>query len=270
MPDRMDETQFQLLRSAAFALAAALAFAAQRVSPYAGFRGSLRTNVGLWLVSGVVTGLVCGTCAFGVARWSEGRGFGLLHAAHAPAWLAIVATVAALDLLSYLWHRANHVVPFLWRFHHVHHSDRHFTASTALRFHPGELLLSLPLRLAVVAVLGAPVLGVLVFEAVFALANLLEHGDIRLPRDVERRIEGVVVTPALHRFHHSRAGLERDHNFATVFSFWDRLLGTYRRTSSAERIEVGVCDVPRDLGLGAVLLLPAVSSSPEPAPSRDR
>lgn len=266
----MDETQFQVLRSAAFALAAALAFAAQRVSPYAGVRGSMRTNVGLWLVSGVVTGLVCGTCAFGVARWSEARGFGLLHVAPAPGWLAIVATVAALDLLSYLWHRANHVVPFLWRFHHVHHSDRRFTASTALRFHPGELLLSLPIRLAVVAALGAPVLGVLVFEAVFALANLFEHGDIRLPRDLERRVEGVLVTPALHRFHHSRAGLERDHNFATIFSFWDRLLGTYRRTTSAEHVDVGVTDVPRDLGLGAVLLLPAVSPSPEPAPSRDR
>jgi sterol desaturase/sphingolipid hydroxylase (fatty acid hydroxylase superfamily) len=266
----MDEMQFQVLRSGALALAAVLAFAAQRVSPYAGFRGSMRTNVGLWLVSGVVTGLACGTCAFGVAGWAEARGFGLLHAMHAPAWLAIVATVAALDLLSYLWHRANHVVPFLWRFHHVHHSDRNFTASTALRFHPGELLLSLPIRLAVVAVLGAPVLGVLVFESVFGLANLLEHGDIRLPRDLERRLEGIVVTPALHRFHHSRAGLERDHNFATIFSFWDRLLGTYRRTSSAERIDVGVSDVPRDLGLGEVLLLPALSSSPEPAPSRDR
>lgn len=266
----MDESRFQILRTAAFLLAVIVAFVAQRLVPYAGTRGSVRTNVGLWLVGAIVVGLACGTYGFTAARWAEARGFGLLHAAHAPVWLAILVTVAALDLLSYLWHRANHVVPFLWRFHHVHHSDLRFTASTALRFHPGELLLSVPLRLAVIVLLGAPVVGVLVFESVFALANLLEHGDITLPRDVERRLEGVLVTPALHRFHHSRAGLERDHNFATIFSFWDRLLGTYRRTSSAERIEVGVSDVPRDLGLGDVLLLPAFSSSPAPAPSRDR
>lgn len=266
----MDEARFQMLRGAAFVLALIVALLAQRLAPHARTRGSTWTNVGLWLVGALVVGVACGTCGFGVARWAETRGFGLLHLVGAPAWLAVVATVAGLDLLSYLWHRANHVLPFLWRFHHVHHSDLHFTTSTALRFHPGELLLSVPLRLAVIAALGAPVVGVLVFEVVFAFANLFEHGDTALPRDVERRLEGVLVTPALHRFHHSRAGLERDHNFATIFSFWDRLLGTYRRTSSAERIDVGVPDVARDLGLADVLLLPAFSSSPAPAPSRGR
>lgn len=253
----MDEARFQILRGAALLVAVSVAVLAQRLSPYAGTRGSVRTNVGLWLVSGIVVGLACGTCGFTVARWCEAERFGLLQVAAAPAWVAVPATILALDLLSYLWHRANHVVPFLWRFHQVHHSDLRFTASTALRFHPGELLLSIPLRLGLIAALGAPVLGVLAFEAVFALANLFEHGDIRLPRALERRLDGVLVTPALHRFHHSREGAERDHNFATIFAFWDRLLGTYRRTSSAERITIGVPDVTRDLGLGDVLLLPA-------------
>lgn len=202
--------------------------------------------------------------------------------ARAPLVLAVLVTILALDLVSCRWHRANHAVPFLWRFHRVHHSDRAFTASTALRFHPGELLLSLPIRLAAVAALGAPAVGVLAFEPAFAFANPFGHGDIRLPLGMEQPVEGILVTPALHRFHHSRAGVERDHNFATIFAFWDRLLGTCRRTSSAEHVDVGVPGVRDDLGLGALLLLPVqreaavapgergVSSSPAPAPSRDR
>jgi sterol desaturase/sphingolipid hydroxylase (fatty acid hydroxylase superfamily) len=165
-------------------------------------------------------------------------------------------TVIALDLVSYVWHRANHVFPTLWRFHQVHHSDQTFTVSTALRFHPGELVLSLPLRLVAVMALGAPVVAVLAFEALFTLANLLEHGDIDVPRPLENALDRVLVTPALHRFHHTRAGLERNHNYGTIFVLWDRLLGTYRASSSAMRVEVGLAEIRGPLTLAGILLLP--------------
>jgi sterol desaturase/sphingolipid hydroxylase (fatty acid hydroxylase superfamily) len=138
----------------------------------------------------------------------------------------------------------------------VHHSDQTFTVSTALRFHPGELVLSLPLRLVAIAALGAPVGAVLVFETLFTVANLVEHGDINLPRRVEKALDRALVTPALHRFHHTRAGLERNHNYGTIFVLWDRLLGTYRATSSAMRVEVGLAEIRGSLTLGAALLLP--------------
>jgi sterol desaturase/sphingolipid hydroxylase (fatty acid hydroxylase superfamily) len=252
----MSEAQFQLLRAVAFAVAVALAVLLQRVSPWAGSRGGLRPNLGLWVVNGVVVGALCGACACTVARWAEDAQFGLLNGTSASPWLAVPATVVALDLVSYCWHRANHVVPVLWRFHRVHHSDVTFTASTALRFHPGELVLSLPLRLAAIALLGAPALAVVAFEAVFTVANLLEHGDIRLPEKLEHAVDRVLVTPALHRYHHTRAGAERDHNYGTIFALWDRALGTYRASGSATHVEVGVPGVDVRLGLWAALGLP--------------
>ena len=250
------ESQFQALRGGAFLLALVLAVALQRLRPHAGRPGSLRANAGLWVVNAAVVAALCGACACTVARWAGESGVGLLNVAGAPVWIAVAATVLGLDLVSYLWHRANHVVPLLWRFHSVHHSDATFTVSTGLRFHPGEILLSFPLRLAAIVALGAPPVAVVLFEAVFAVSNLIEHGDIDLPLGFERMAGAALVTPALHRFHHTRAGRERDHNFGTILIVWDRLLGTYRASSSATRVEVGLSDVRGSLDLRAALLLP--------------
>jgi sterol desaturase/sphingolipid hydroxylase (fatty acid hydroxylase superfamily) len=138
----------------------------------------------------------------------------------------------------------------------VHHADGLFSASTGVRFHPGELLLSLPLRLAAVVILGAPVLGVIVFEVIFGFANLLVHGDIDLPRGLERIVEKFFVTPALHRRHHGRAAGQLGTNFGTIFSVWDRLLRSFGENRSAAKIEVGIAAVPQSLSLGGVLRLP--------------
>jgi sterol desaturase/sphingolipid hydroxylase (fatty acid hydroxylase superfamily) len=181
---------------------------------------------------------------------------GMFLSVGAPTWLVIAATVLFLDLVSYGWHRANHRIPFLWRFHRAHHSDLSFTVSTGVRFHPGELLLSLPLRLAAIVVLGAPVVGVLAFEALFTAANLIEHGDIDYPPAFERALAGIFVTPALHRHHHTSRRPDLDTNFATIFSFWDRAFGTYRRSSSAERVQTGAPGVERPLSVAETLALP--------------
>jgi sterol desaturase/sphingolipid hydroxylase (fatty acid hydroxylase superfamily) len=236
----VSEAQFQLLRGAGFAGALALAFVLQRLRPHARLRGSWRTNGGLWLANVVVVGVVCGACACTVARWAADAGVGVLNGMPAPRWLAVPATVVALDLVSYLWHRANHRLAFLWRFHQVHHSDPTFTASTGIRFHPGELLLSLPVRLGAVVLIGAPAEAIVLFEIVFGIANLVEHGDIALPPGFERRMGRVFITPALHRRHHTKLGPDRDRNFGTILAVWDRLLGTRVDNDSATRIETGL------------------------------
>ena len=252
----MTDAQFQVLRAGSFALAIALAAALQRLMPHGKRRGSVGTNLGLWAMNAAVMGAICGACACTVATWASVAGIGLLNATSASLWAAIPTTIVGLDLVSYLWHRANHVVPTLWRFHRVHHSDSSFTVSTALRFHPGELLLSLPLRLVAVLLLGAPAIGVVAFEALFAVSNLIEHGDIDVPLPFEAALGEVLVTPALHRFHHTRAASDRDHNFGTILVLWDRFLGTYLPSSSAVHVDVGLPDVRDALGLRSAFLLP--------------
>jgi sterol desaturase/sphingolipid hydroxylase (fatty acid hydroxylase superfamily) len=256
----VSESDFQVLRAGAFVVALVLAVALQRLKPHAGSGGSLRVNASLWLLNAGVVGALCGACACTVARWAVLAGVGALNATAAPFWLALPTTIFALDLVSYGWHRANHVVPALWRFHQVHHSDATFTVSTALRFHPGELVLSLPFRLLAIVALGAPPVAVVLFEGLFTVSNMIEHGDIDLPSNLERRAGRVFITPALHRFHHTRAGFERDHNFGTILVLWDRLLGTYRANTSANRIDVGLPELLAPLGTRAALLLPLTSS----------
>ncbi|MGH7856914.1 MAG: sterol desaturase family protein, partial [Candidatus Binatia bacterium] len=252
----MTEAEFQIVRTVGFVLAVGAVLALERLRPHAGFRGSWRVNGALWSVNLLVMGLVCGACACVVSRWAQASGVGVLNTSGAPLWVAIAVTIVGLDFVSYVWHRANHRIELLWRFHRVHHSDETFTASTALRFHPSELVLSLPLRLGAVAALGAPVVGVVAFEIAFMIANLVEHGDIDLPLRLERRLDRVFVTPALHRRHHSRRGTELNTNFGTIFTFWDRLLRSYGESSSSVRVRPGLAGLSAPESLRSALALP--------------
>ena len=240
----VSEREFQLARGAAFVAAVLVAVGLQRLRPHDRSGGSWKLNGGLWATNLVVLGIVCGGCACSAAQWAQQHHFGLWNHVGAPAFVSIAGTVIFLDLVSYAWHRANHTLPLLWRAHRVHHSDRAFTASTAARFHPLELVLSMPLRLLAVLVSGASPIGVLVFEGVFTLANWLVHGDIDCPLRAERFLGHLLVTPALHRRHHGRDATQRDSNFGTIFSVWDRLLGTYAAADSRQRIVVGLSGPP--------------------------
>jgi sterol desaturase/sphingolipid hydroxylase (fatty acid hydroxylase superfamily) len=242
----VDEEVFQLVRAGVFVAALALVVILERSVPHARLRPAWRTNLALWASSAGLVGLLCGACACTVARWASQGGVGLLNSVSTPGVAGVALTIVALDGVSYAWHRANHRIPFLWRFHRVHHRDEAFSVSTALRFHPGEILLSLPLRLTAILVLGAPVAGVLAFEALFMCANLLEHGNFDLPRRAERSLSNVVVTPALHRWHHSREPSELDTNFGTVLTLWDRALGTFHANGSETEVATGLHDVERD------------------------
>jgi sterol desaturase/sphingolipid hydroxylase (fatty acid hydroxylase superfamily) len=251
----MTEQQFQVVRAFAFVVAVAIAVSLQWLSPHARLRGSWRVNGVVWITNLAIIGLVCGACACVVARWAASSGVGVLRVVTLPGWLGFLVTAVTLDLVSYWWHRANHRVPFLWRFHQVHHSDPTFTVSTGIRFHPGELLLSLPIRLTAVALIGASPEAVVLFEIVFTVANLVEHGDTNLPLRFERLVGQVFVTPALHRRHHTRSGPDRDTNFGTVLAIWDRSFGTRTNNDSTTIVQTGLPGMA-SLSLPRVLLLP--------------
>jgi sterol desaturase/sphingolipid hydroxylase (fatty acid hydroxylase superfamily) len=253
----MTETEFQIIKSVGFVLAFALAVVVQRWSPHRELAGSWRANSGLWVLNTAVLGAACAGCACTVSRWASGAGVGLLNQDFMSAWVAIPISVVGMDLVSYFWHRANHHLRFLWRFHQAHHSDADYTVTTALRFHPGELLLALPVRLSAIVVLGVPIAGVIVFELIFAFANFCEHGNIGLPLRFERRLGGVFITPALHRQHHSRESRLLDTNYGTIFSLWDRLLGSYAENRSDVLVDTGLPGIESRLGTMEILALPA-------------
>jgi sterol desaturase/sphingolipid hydroxylase (fatty acid hydroxylase superfamily) len=253
-----DEPTAQLVRALAPLGAFVFGLAFERLAPHTSLRPAWTANLGLWLIDAVLMAVVCGACGFAIAEWAAHGGIGLLNEVGAPLWLGILVTVAALDLLSYAWHRANHEIGFLWRFHRVHHADAAFHVSTALRFHPGELLLALPIRLGVIVLLGAPALGVVLFEALFGIANVLVHGNFDLARRVERLLGVAFVTPALHRKHHSTERSDRDSNYGTIFNLWDRAARTLRPNTSAARFATGLAEPAgvRARSLAAMLVAP--------------
>ena len=239
MPDS-GETSYQLVRVVGLAAAVVLGLVLERWRPHQRLHPAWHTNVGLWAVDTLVTTVVCGACGWVVAAWAAGHGLGLLAWVGAGPLAAVLVGLLGLDAVSYFWHRANHQVPLLWRFHQVHHADASFHVTTALRFHPGEILLALPVRLAAIVALGVPPEGVLVFELVFGAANLLEHGNFDLPGHVDRGAQRLFITPALHRAHHASNWRDLDTNFGTVFSIWDRLARTFHTSEPDRRVVTGL------------------------------
>lgn len=156
------------------------------------------------------------------------EGFGLLARIGAPGWLEWGIAIAAFDLWQYFWHRLNHRAPFLWRFHLVHHADGEMDASTAVRFHPGEIALSTAARLAVVPLLGMSLEQLLVYELALLPIILFHHGNLRMGARLDEALGWFIVTPGIHRIHHSPFRPETDSNYASLFSLWDRLFRTYR------------------------------------------
>lgn len=155
-------------------------------------------------------------------------------------WGGLLLDLLILDLLLYWWHRANHEIAFLWRFHEVHHRDRFLDATTALRFHFGEVLLSAAARAAVIWLLGFPLVSVLVFEALLLMAAIFHHSNLRLPAGLERRLSQFVITPAIHWVHHHARRRDTDSNYGTVLVAWDRLFGSLSPTPRDLAMPIGV------------------------------
>jgi sterol desaturase/sphingolipid hydroxylase (fatty acid hydroxylase superfamily) len=163
----------------------------------------------------------------GAAVWAESRGYGLFRQAGLDPVLAGLAGFVILDLAVWFEHWASHRIPILWRIHRMHHADTGFDLTTALRFHPLEIVLSMVWKAAIVVALGVPVLAVLVFEIVLNGMAMFNHANARLPLGLDRVLRRVVVTPDMHRVHHSSIPSETDSNYGFNFPFWDRLFGTY-------------------------------------------
>lgn len=194
-------------------------------------------------------------------------------AAHGPDWRAewlpflengtaglvveLAVDVLLLDLFIYAWHRANHEIPFLWRFHQVHHFDRHLDVTTAVRFHFGEVLLSALTRGVVVALLDIPISSVVIFEAVVVICSIFHHSNARLPRGVEKALAAVIITPGIHWVHHHATRRDTDSNYGTLFSFWDRLFRSRSGTARWRDMPIGLEGEARDLSLIKLLLAPA-------------
>jgi sterol desaturase/sphingolipid hydroxylase (fatty acid hydroxylase superfamily) len=218
------------------------------------------SNIGIVILDTLLVRLVFPTAAVGVALLAEAHGWGLLHALNAPAWLAIISSVILLDLAIYLQHVLFHAVPVLWRLHRMHHTDLEFDVTTGARFHPIEILLSMGIKLGVVAALGAPAVAVLIFEVLLNATSMFNHGNVRLPQRIDRVLRWIVVTPDMHRVHHSVVPRETNSNFGFNLPWWDRLCGTYRAEPAAghEGMTIGIEQFrdPRELRLDRMLLQP--------------
>ena len=190
----------------------------------------------------VVLRLLFPAAALGMAWYAQEHGWGLFNAVQVPAALAVAATVVALDFLIYLQHVMFHAVPALWRLHRMHHADLDFDVTTGARFHPIEIALSMGIKLAAVVVLGAPPVAVVIFEVILNATAMFNHGNLRLPLAVDRVLRLVVVTPDMHRVHHSVIPAETNSNFGFSLPWWDRLLGTYRAHPAAghEAMTIGI------------------------------
>jgi len=231
------------------------------------------SNLGIVVLDTLLVRLVFPVAAVGMAALAEAKGFGLFNAYAVPGWIAIVLSVVALDFAIYLQHVMFHAVPALWRLHRMHHAALEYDVTTGLRFHPVEILLSMVIKLAMVAVLGAPAVAVLVFEVLLNATAMFNHGNVRLPGALDRALRLFVVTPDMHRVHHSIVPVETNSNFGFNLSVWDRLLGTYRAEprGGQQGMTIGIEQfrTRRDLWLDRMLVQPLIGPASGYAINRD-
>jgi sterol desaturase/sphingolipid hydroxylase (fatty acid hydroxylase superfamily) len=218
------------------------------------------SNLAITALNAALIRLAVPVTATGFALLCEQRGWGLLNALDLPRWLAIALGVLALDLVIYLQHVLFHAVPALWRLHRMHHADLDIDVTTGGRFHPVEIVASLAIKLAAIAALGAPMEAVLAFEILLNATSMFNHGNIRLPSGLDRILRWIVVTPDMHRVHHSIMPRETNSNFGFNMPWWDRLFGTYRAQPEAghEAITIGISQFrsPREQWLDRMLTQP--------------
>lgn len=219
------------------------------------------SNLGLVVFNTVLLRLLFPVAAVGLAAFSAENGWGVLNHFDVPFWVAVPLAVIAMDFVIWLQHVMVHAVPALWRLHRVHHADLDYDVTTGARFHPLEILLSMLIKFVTIIVLGPPVVAVVIFEVMLNVTAMFNHGNIRLPSAIDRVLRWVLVTPDMHRVHHSVEDDETNSNFGFSLTWWDRLFGTYRDQPRAGHVGMvigihGHTD-PREVDrLDGMLLLP--------------
>src|SRR5229473_5154839 len=235
------------------------AAAPRRPRSYSRFR-RWPSNLAIVALNTALVRILLPATAVSLALAGEKRGWGLLNNLPIPAWMAVVASVVLLDVAIYLQHVMFHAVPALWRVHRMHHADLDFDVTTGSRFHPIEILLSFGFKLAVVGALGPPAAAVLVFEVVLSATSMFNHSNFRISENIDSWLRLFVVTPDMHRVHHSIVVNETNSNFGFNLPWWDRVLGTYRAQPAAghEAMTIGIEQFreARELGLDRMLLQP--------------
>jgi sterol desaturase/sphingolipid hydroxylase (fatty acid hydroxylase superfamily) len=185
------------------------------------------TNLTIVLLDSALVRLVFPAAAVGVAFWADSRAIGLFNVFQAPLWISLPISFVVLDFAVWLSHVLSHKIPLLWRFHRMHHSDRDFDVTTAIRFHPIEIVVSMAWKVGWVLLLGAPAAAVIIFETVLNGTAMFNHSNTDLPKSVDRLLRLIVVTPDMHRVHHSIVRSETDSNYGFNLPWWDRLFRTY-------------------------------------------
>ncbi len=217
---------------------------------------------GLNVLMGVVNALMTGAVFVGLwwmtARWAEAHQFGLLYQVAPPASIRLLAACLLFDFWMYAWHRLNHRLPFLWRFHRVHHSDPRMDVTTANRFHFGEIIVSSLLRIPVIALLGLQMHEIAIYEVLMFTVVQFHHANIALPEKLDRVVRLFIVTPSMHKVHHSRWRPETDSNYASLLSIWDRLFGSFRLNREPASLKFGLdeFEAPAHQSLGGMLRTP--------------
>ena len=199
-------------------------------------------NFSLVVLNTFVVRLLFPLAGVGIAFHAQSMGWGLFNIVSVPGWLAIPGAVLLLDLTIYGQHVMFHAVPFLWRLHRMHHADLEFDVTTGLRFHPGEIVISMLIKLAAILVFGPAPIAVLIFEVMLNATSMFNHGNVRVPVPLDRVLRLFVVTPDMHRVHHSIDRRETDSNFGFNVPWWDRLFGTYRAQPALghDRMTLGI------------------------------
>ena len=253
-----------LIRLAAFAgifaVMAAWEILAPRRDQKLGRRTRWSGNIGIVILDAVLVRLVFPITAVGLALVAEARGWGLFYVLDLPTWVSVPLAVMALDLAVYLQHVLFHAIPTLWRLHRMHHADLELDVTTGTRFHPIEIILSMGIKLGAVAAMGVPAVAVLAFEVLLNATSIFNHSNVRIPAWVDRGLRWIVVTPDMHRVHHSILAPETNSNFGFNLPWWDRLFGTYRDQPSAGHLgmTIGIEQFrePAEQRLGCMLTQP--------------
>ena len=264
MFDTSDPTVLAIWKAAAVLSWIVLIVAAERILPAVARRGGwdrIGRNLALFGVNVVASRLAV------IPLTALAAGFG---PAWRPDWLGggwgLLVDLLILDLWIYFWHRANHSIPFLWRFHEIHHLDEFLDASSAVRFHVGEVLMSAGVRAVVIIALDIPLTSVLVFETLVLVAAIFQHSNLRLPKRLEAVLSRVIITPSIHWVHHHAVRHDTDSNYGTTLSVWDRLFGTLSPTPRTPEMTIGV-EREHDRSLLSLLVRPLSRHDQQQSPS---